>query len=121
MKKYLLLLFSISFLANGTAQTFTDSNLPIVVINTNSQTIVDLVKITCDMGIIWNGTGNRNYMTDTFNNYNGKIGIEIRGSTSQQYPKKSYGVETRNNAGLKLNVPLPCVVCWKALFAVIVS
>jgi len=106
MKKILLCIFSLSVITNGMAQTFTDSNLPIVVINTNSQTIVDLVKITCDMGIIWNGTGNRNYMTDPFNNYNGKIGIEIRGSTSQQYPKKSYGVETRDSTGFKLNVPL---------------
>jgi len=39
--------------------------------------------------------GNRNYITDIPNNYDGYISIEIRGSTSQQYPKKSYGLETR--------------------------
>ena len=36
---------------------FTISNLPIVVINTNGQTIVDDPRIVCDMGIIDNGFG----------------------------------------------------------------
>jgi len=100
MKKITLTLFCCLLLKAATAQvTFTDSNLPIVVVNTNSQTIIDSVKITADMGIIDNGFGNRNYMTDSFNNYSGKIGIEIRGSTSQQYPKKSYGLETRDSLG----------------------
>ena len=85
---------------------FTDSNLPIIVINTGGQTIEDDPKITCDMGIIWNGEGKRNYLTDLYNDYNGKIGIEIRGSTSQQYPKKSYGLETRDDLGNNLNVKL---------------
>jgi len=39
---------------------FTTSNLPIVVINTNGQTIVDDPRIVCDMGIIDNGFGNIN-------------------------------------------------------------
>lgn len=74
---------------------FTDSNLPIVVINTGTGTIVDEPKIMADMGIIYNGIGNRNHINDPFNNYNGKIGIEIRGSSSQSlFPKKSYGFET---------------------------
>lgn len=85
---------------------FTSSNLPIVVINTLSQTIQDDPKITCDMGIIYNGTGIRNYMTDPFTDYNGKIGIEIRGSSSQMFPKKSYGVETRDALGFSNNVSL---------------
>lgn len=73
---------------------FTDSNLPIVIINTNNQTIVDEPKIMTDFGIIYNGIGIRNYMSDPMNNYNGKAGIEIRGSSSQSLsPKKSYGVE----------------------------
>lgn len=86
---------------------FTDSNLPIVVINTPvGQDIVDEFRIVCDMGIINNGVGNRNYLIDPFNDYNGKISIEIRGSTSQQYPKKSYGFETQDANGLNNNVPL---------------
>ena len=45
---------------------FTSSNLPIVVINTNGQMIPDDYKITADMGIIYNGEGVRNYLTDPF-------------------------------------------------------
>jgi len=107
MKKLLLLIFLVSFFYKTNAQvTFTDSNLPIVVINTGGQTIYDSIKIVCDMGIIFNGIGSRNYITDPFNNYTGKIGIEIRGSTSQQYPKKCYGLETRDTLGNNRNVPL---------------
>lgn len=105
MKKTAALILCLLSINLSYSQVFTDSNLPIVVINTNSQTIVDDPKITCDMGIIWNGSA-RNYMIDPFNDYNGKIGIEIRGSTSQQYPKKSYGLETRDSLGNNNNVSL---------------
>ncbi len=88
------------------AQTFTSSNLPIIVINTNGQTIADEPKIVATMGIIDNGTNVRNNLTDPFNNYNGKIGIEIRGSSSQMFPKKQYGVELINDLGEGINAPL---------------
>jgi hypothetical protein len=107
LSKLLLCLFLFSFTDTSLSQVnFTDSNLPIIVINTNGQTIVDDPKIDCAMGIIWNGDGNRNYLTDDFNDFDGNIGIEIRGSTSQQYPKKSYSVETRDAQGDNLNVSL---------------
>ncbi|CAN5156679.1 hypothetical protein BH09BAC5_BH09BAC5_10230 [soil metagenome] len=73
--------------------SFTSSDLPLVVINTNNQTIPDSPKLMVDFGIIYNGVGNRNYLTDPWNNYSGKVGIEIRGSSSQMFPKKSYGFE----------------------------
>ncbi len=86
---------------------FTSSNLPIVSINTNSQTILDNVRIVADMGIIYNGTGNRNYMIDPFNEYNGKISIELRGSSSQSFfPKKSYSLETQDSSGNNNNVAI---------------
>ncbi|MEO8087050.1 MAG: CotH kinase family protein [Bacteroidota bacterium] len=87
---------------------FMESNLPILIINTSGQTIVDSPKIICDMGIIDNGYGNRNHITDALNGYNGKIGIEIRGSSSQGFPKKSYGFETRDsiNTAIKKDVSL---------------
>ncbi|MBX7094565.1 MAG: CotH kinase family protein [Flavobacteriales bacterium] len=85
---------------------FSSSNLPIMVINTNGQTIPDSPKITCDMGIIYNGVGQRNHLSDPFNDYNGQIGIEIRGSSSQMFPKKGYGFETRDAMGANLNVSL---------------
>lgn len=86
--------------------TFSSSNLPIIVINTNNQGIPDEPKIMADMGIIYNGIGVRNYMSDPWNHYNGKVGIETRGSSSQTFPQKSYGIETIDLAWNKFNVPL---------------
>lgn len=108
MKKPLITSCFLLFILSGlNAQVdFTDSNLPIVVINTFGQDIIDEEKITCEMGIINNGLGMRNYLTDPYNDYFGDIGIELRGSTSQQYPKKSYGVETRDSLGFKLNTSI---------------
>lgn len=85
---------------------FISSNLPLVVINTLTQTIVDDPRIVCDMGIIDNGPGFRNYLTDPYNNYNGKISIEIRGSSSQMFPKKNYQLETQDTTGNSINVSL---------------
>jgi len=99
MKRLLPPLISVLFFFTSTAQPFTSSNLPIIVINTNGQTIADDPKITADMGIIYNGPGIRNNTTDPFNHYNGKIGIEIRGQSSQMFPMKSYGFELRDNTG----------------------
>ena len=92
---FLLVLFSLSV----SAQNFTDSNLPIVVINTdNGANIPDEPKVLGTMKIIWHQDGSRNYMTDIDNpellNYDGRIGIERRGSSSQNFNKKPYGLET---------------------------
>lgn len=58
------------------------------------------------MGIIWNENGSLNSTRDTFNHYNGQIAIEIRGSSSQTFPKKSYGFETRDENNKDLDFPL---------------
>ncbi len=96
--KNFLLLICISAVTFGNAQILTSSNLPIISINTNGQTIADEPKITADMGIIYNGS-NRNNITDAFNHYNGKIGIEIRGQSSQMFPMKSYSIELQDVNG----------------------
>ncbi|MBW7888524.1 MAG: CotH kinase family protein, partial [Bacteroidetes bacterium] len=107
MKNSLRILFAIQLAVFSLrAQTFTSSNLPIIVINTNGQKIVDEPKINVDLKIIYNGEGKRNTLTDTVYNYNGKAGIEIRGSSSQMFPKKQYGFETRDTAGEDLKVSL---------------
>ncbi len=85
---------------------FNSSNIPIISINTNGQQIPDEIRIVADMGIINNGEGNRNNISDPFNDYDGKISIEIRGSTSQAYPKKQYGFETQDSNGNNNNVSL---------------
>ena len=83
-----------------------ESNLPIVVITTeNGQAIPDEPKITAHMGIIDNESGNNEH-PGTFNDYDGKIGIELRGASSQGYAKKGYGLETRLENGENNNVSL---------------
>lgn len=83
-----------------------ESNLPIVVINTFGVPVPNEPKIAGHMGIIDNGTGIPNNLDDPFTNYDGNIGIEIRGQSSQMFPKHSYAFETRDSAGENLNVPL---------------
>ncbi len=75
---------------------FNSSNLPIVLINTFSQTILDEPKINASMKIIYNGPGMINHVTDFPNAYNNNIGIEIRGAFSSTFPQKPYAIETRN-------------------------
>lgn len=88
-------------------KSYDSSNLPIVKINTSGQNILDDPKITAHMGIINNGYGNLNHLTDTFSDYDGYIGIETRGQSSLAlFPKKSYGFETRDEYGENLNVNL---------------
>ncbi len=83
-----------------------ETHFPIFVINTYGVSIPDDPKVDGHLGIIWNGNGNINKLTDPFNHYDGFIGIEVRGQSSQIYPKKSYSFETRDADGENLNVPL---------------
>lgn len=87
----------------ATFTPFVSSNLPIVLINTNGQMIPDDPKILVEFDLIDNGPGQRNYVTDT-PWYNGFARIETRGSSSQMFPKKSYGFESCNAAGAEANV-----------------
>jgi subtilisin-like proprotein convertase family protein/spore coat protein CotH len=86
--------WSITFGANPADYfQFSESDLPIVVIETNGQTIDTDIKTIVDMGIIYNGVGNRNHLVDPFNEYNGKVGIEYRGNYSLSLPQKPYSIE----------------------------
>lgn len=85
---------------------FTDSKFPILIINTNGQTIVDTPRRIAHLGVIWNKSGARNQLSDSYNHYDGQIAIELRGSSSAQYPKKQYRIETQNPDGSNLNVSL---------------
>lgn len=105
MKKIPILIAFVCSCSILSAQPLTSSNLPIIVINTNGQTIVDEPKIMADMGIIYNGAA-RNNISDPFNHYNGKVGIEIRGQSSQQFPMKSYSIELWNASGGSVNQSL---------------
>lgn len=95
----ILVCFLITLSAQLCAQTFTDSNLPIVIVTTDgNKSIPNEPKILGSMKIIYRGAGQRNYVSDQTNeavlNYNGRIGIEIRGSSSQSLEKKQYSLTT---------------------------
>jgi hypothetical protein len=102
LKLVTLLFWQVSF---AQQTILTDSNLPIMVITTDldPQTnspieIPDEPKVLGTMKLIFRPDGTRNYLTDitddSFLNYNGRIGIELRGSSSQVLEKKSYGFTT---------------------------
>jgi subtilisin-like proprotein convertase family protein len=86
--------------------TVDSSNLPLVLIDTYGQTIVDDPKIQAGMKIIYHGGNLYNNPTDIPNVYNGDVGIEIRGSYSASLPQKPYGFETRDSIGNNLDVSL---------------
>jgi hypothetical protein len=90
------------------SQSFTDSNLPIVLINTDGGVeIPDSPRVLATMKIIYRGEGLRNWLTDQdttrFLNYSGRINIEIRGSSSQVLPKKQYGLSTLKTDNISNN------------------
>ncbi|AEA43361.1 CotH kinase family protein [Fluviicola taffensis] len=90
-----VLSFSIAFGNNPAGYfAFSSSLLPIVEINTNGNVIQNDPKVMADMKIRFNGQGIRNYMSDSPNEYNGKIGIEYRGNYSLSLPQKPYALET---------------------------
>lgn len=100
LKNSRLILLFLLFQAVGYAQVnFTQSNLPIVLITTdNNAEIPDDPKIPASMKIIYHTDGSTNYVTDqdntAFLDYSGRIKIELRGSSSQDLPKKQYGWTT---------------------------
>jgi hypothetical protein len=104
--KQALLIVCLLFVAALQAQVLTSSNLPIISITTNGLEIPNDPKITASMGIIFNPANARNHITDAFNHYNGKIGIELRGQSSQQFPMKSYSIELRDGADKSIDQSL---------------
>lgn len=85
---------------------FTSSNLPIIVIDTDGREIPDDPRIVAHMSAIYYEDGSRHYIDEPYNNYDGQISIEIRGSSTQMFPKKSYALETQDSQGENLNVSL---------------
>ena len=74
-----------------------ESRLPQVFINTKEADIVDEPKISSDAIFVT--------ASDTI--YNGNLGIEFRGASSQAlFPKKSYGLETWDENNEDINVSL---------------
>lgn len=97
-----VLTYNVSDAAGNAAQSVerivTVDAIPLmqVSINTNGGTIVDEPKILSSMQMVEG--------TQTL--YDGNIGIEIRGSSSQLFDKKSFGFETWDEQGEDTNVAL---------------
>jgi len=99
-----LISYSIQFgNAPTTPVAFSSSNLPLVFINT-SQPISE-IKTVVNMGIVDNGP-NRNYTTDAWNNYNNKAEIHWHGSSTRNFEKKAFSIDTKDAGGNKLIVPI---------------
>ena len=81
-----------------------ESTLPLVQISTESP-ILDDPRIVAQMKVT-NLAGGFNTVNDTTYEYDGQITIEIRGSSSQFFPKQSYALETQDSTGANNNVSL---------------
>jgi hypothetical protein len=69
------------------------SELPIVVIDALGGTIVNEPKIRATMKIIYDYAGGRNFRAGPANDYDDRIGIELRGQLSASFCKRQYGFE----------------------------
>lgn len=93
------------------SQTVTDfdnllSNLPLLVIDTRGVEIPDDPKITAWLKIVDNGPGRMNNWKQDATGYDGYTGIELRGQSSQVFPKKSFSLELRNEDGSETKAAL---------------
>ncbi len=75
-------------------------------VQTDGTPIPDEPKITAAMRVIRDPSGGRSNLQTTPTDFTGQVGIELRGQTSQAYPKKQYGFETRDASGAGLQVSL---------------
>ena len=83
---------------NEAARNVLNTDLPIVIINTNGQTLVNEPKKSTAAKIIDDHTPAWNY--------NGFFGMEIRGASSANFCKKQYGFETWNAANGDIDASL---------------
>ncbi len=102
-------LFALSFFtvasASLFAQTLTSSNLPIVLVETNGQSI-DFQKVNAGFKIVDNPAGQLNHPSDT-PAFEGLVSIRLRGNYSSGLPQKPYAIETLDPAtGLDTSVAL---------------
>ncbi len=87
--------------------TFFKSRLPIIKILTlDGLAIVNEPRVEAQMGIIYNGEDRENAEIDFYNEYKGRISIELRGTSSLFFEKKGYGFETQNSDGSNKNITL---------------
>ena len=89
---------------DGSCVYMNESTLPLVQITTDTP-ILDDPRIVANMKVT-NLESGFNSLSDTTYEYDGQITIEIRGSSSQFFPKQSYALETQDSLGMNNNVSL---------------
>ncbi len=98
--------WSLTFGADAPApHTFMGSNLPVIALETGHITIPDEPKIPGTMKIFDRHDGYPNQLIDT-PSFESRITIEVRGSSSQMFPKKSFGFKTKKESGSNLETEL---------------
>lgn len=107
MKIFLVVLLAVCSCRYAYAQTFIDSNLPVLSIRVNGAAINDEPKTPGYLWVVNKSAGQRNKLGDTTTaQLKCRIGIQVRGNTSQNNPKKSYVFETRKANDSNLDVAL---------------
>lgn len=88
---------------------FDSTNIPLVIINTDEFGIPsqrDAPRVKAYMGIVDNGYGTYNRVSDEYNIYDGTIDLEIRGQSSNDFPKAPYRLELKDPQGHDTSVAL---------------
>ncbi|HNW51203.1 MAG TPA: CotH kinase family protein [Prolixibacteraceae bacterium] len=78
---------------------------PIMVIETDEYGCRSAGTIAT-MGIINNGEGKYNKLTNRYTDYHGRINLKFHGQTSKDYPKSPYKIELQDSLGNNNNVSL---------------
>lgn len=101
--RYACWLFALAWVASAGAQGgagFSESALPILVLDLPAGDIPDEPKAVTRMRVIFNGPGVSNRPDGPTRDYVGPVGIELRGSSSLDlFPKNGFGLELRGGDG----------------------
>ena len=98
-------IFGAAYTIMGKETAEFSSNLPLLIINTYGQSIIKDTRVNGSLSVIPAKKG-RATLGDSIQ-FQGRIGIELRGSSSLQFPKKSYRLEIDDEtSGRNRHVPL---------------
>ncbi|MCC6723678.1 MAG: CotH kinase family protein, partial [Saprospiraceae bacterium] len=85
---------------------FPGTSLPLVLIETDGQTIANEPKVMADFKIINKGGGQLNFPNDTDFEFEGKILVELQGFTGPSYPKKNFDFDLVDNDTVEYDTTL---------------
>jgi len=84
----------------------TTSDIPIAIIYTGNEPIPNNEKVSANMQIIDHDSSKNNFIDGIVFDFYGEIGIELRGQTSLDFPKKQYSIEIRDENYEDKNISL---------------